>query len=868
MITRLAEALGLFERVLERPPDERERFLAMQASGDPDLHERVAAMLRADSQAHPLLDAGPESLARLLSDAATVDVAGLRVGPYVLVRQIGRGGMATVYLANDEKHGRSVALKLLHADAASALGGERFRREIEVVARLQHPHILPLYDSGEAGDARDGAGGRGGLLYYVMPLVSGETLRERIAREGPLKLEDVRRIVTDVSAALDYAHRNGVVHRDVKPANILVDAEHAMVADFGIAHQALDGSADQLTATGIVIGTPQYMSPEQSTGSRDIDARTDIYALGCVLFEMLTGMPPYQGATVPNVVAKHLHAPIPSAHALRADLPEAIDDVLARALAKEPAERFPSAREFSAAVAAALDSSGSASAPSIPAATPRSATPARSRSRMRIALGGAVVVTVAGAVALAATSTRFSSIFESAPPSIAVLPFANMSDSRENEYFSDGITEELTGALAGLGRFHVTPRTTAFAYKGRTGDIKRIGRELGVGHILEGSVRRDGDALRISATLYDVGSGERLLNETYDRAFGSVLTLQADIAATIAERLAQRLLPADRARLAERHTVAADAYDSYLKGRYFFDQRTAASLSQAITHFQRAIEIDSLYARAHAGLAATYSILAWTGFAAPSDLFRRAERAANRALQLDSTLAEAHISLAIIAEFGDWNWAAAERATARAIALDSTLAAAWFWRTWHFISAGKPAEAMAALQRARTLEPLSLITNARIATLLVWDDRLRDADSVLRRTLEIDASYPVARVQRARVLSLLGRHDEAIAALPPDSVRLGSYESGIAGFVYARAGRREEALAAARALESRSYVPAEGVAAIYAGLGDREAALTWLERAVSSRGVGLVFLAAEPMYDVLHDDPRYRRVVEQIGIVQ
>ena len=857
MTARWADVVGLFERALEQPSAERDRFVITQASGDTELRDRVSAMLRADSEAHPLLDARPESFARLLAEAETAEVEGMRVGPYVLVRQVGRGGMATVYLANDMKHGRSVALKLLHAEAASALGSERFRREIEVVARLQHPHILPLHDSGESN----------GLLYYVMPLVTGETLRERIARDGALPLADVRRIVMDVSAALDYAHRNGVVHRDVKPANILVDAEHAMVADFGIAHQALDGSADQLTATGIVIGTPQYMSPEQSTGSRDIDARSDIYALGCVLFEMLTGAPPYQGGTVPNVVAKHLQAPIPSARALRPELAPSVDDVLQRALAKEPADRFPSARDFAAAFGAALDSSGSAVSASSAVAKTVSTTRGR-RSRTRIALGAAAGVLVVGTLAVAATTTRLGSFFEADPPSIAVLPFTNMSDSRENEYFSDGVTEELTGALAELGRFRVTPRTTSFAYKGRTGDIKRIGRELGVGHILEGSVRRDGDALRIRATLYDVDTGNPLLNETYDRAFGSVLTLQADIAATIAERLRRRLLPADRARLAERHTVAAEAYDSYLKGRYFFDQRTAASLSQAIVHFERALAIDSLYARAHAGLADTYSILAWTGSAAPTDLFRRAEAEADRALQLDSTLAEAHISLAIIYEFGNWNWPAAERATARAIALDSTLAAAWFWRTWHFISAGRPAEAMAALQRARTLDPLSLITNARIATLLVWDGRVQEADSVLRKTLEIDASYPVARVQRARLLSLMARHEEAITALPPDSVRLGSYESGIAGFVYARAGQRDRALAAVRALEARSYVPAEGVAAIYAGLGDRDSALTWLERAVSSRGVGLVFLAAEPMYDVLRNDPRYRNLVEKIGLVQ
>src|SRR5688572_20116871 len=295
-------------------------------------------------EAHDPMSTGP-------ADHPPHNRIGTRIGGYVLGEELGRGGAATVFLATDLKHDRSVALKLLSADASSALGGDRFKREIDVVAKLHHPHILPLHDSGEVD----------GLLYYVMPLVTGETLRDRIARRGPLPVAEVRQIMTDVAAALDYAHRHGVVHRDVKPANILLDEEHATVADFGIAHRALGDSAEQLTTAGMIIGTPTYMSPEQSTGSRDVDARTDIYALGCVAFEMLTGLPPFRGANVTAIVTQHLQAPVPSARALRTDLPSEVDDVLRRALAKDPAHRYASARDFGAALGEALTSAGAGS---------------------------------------------------------------------------------------------------------------------------------------------------------------------------------------------------------------------------------------------------------------------------------------------------------------------------------------------------------------------------------------------------------------------------------------------------------------------------------------------------------------------------
>jgi serine/threonine-protein kinase len=780
---------------------------------------------------------------------------GQAIGAYVLGKELGRGGAATVFLATDVKHHRSVALKVLNADTSAALGGGRFRQEIEVVAQLQHPHILPLYDSGEVD----------GLLYYTMPLVSGETLRERIGQSGAMPIADVRRIVADVAAALDYAHRRGVVHRDVKPANILLDDEHATVADFGIAHRPPSESAEPLTVTGVVIGTPTYMSPEQSTGSRDVDARTDIYALGAVVFEMLTGVPPFRASSFAGIVTQHLQAPVPSATELRPELAPAVDDVLRTALAKDPTHRFTTMREFAKALVEALDAptaSGPivASPPSKPIAVAR---PGGDRRRASIAILAAAVI---GTAAILLLTTPFESRLGAEVPSIAVLPFTNMSESRENEYFSDGITEELTGALAQLGHFRVVPRTTAFAYKGRTGDITRIGRELRVNRILEGSVRRERDSVRIAATLYDVETGNPLLHETYNREFRSVLTLQTEIAAKIAERLEYRLVPADSARLARRHTQSPEAYDSYMKGRRLFDQRTAPSLTQALTHFQRALQIDPNYARAHAGLADTYSILAWIGFDAPTRLFALAETSAHRAVELDPTIAEGHVSLGIVNMFSKWDWDAADSETTRALEIDSTLASAWFFRTWHLVAAGRYDDAMASLQRARQLDSLSAVTSARIGTLHYWARRYEAAESVARATLVRHPGAQTAQSVLARALSAQKRNDEAIAALPPDTVRLGSYEAGIAGYVHARAGRREAARAAARELQTRSYVPAEGVAAIYAGLGDKDQAFRWLDSAIASRGVGLLVLGAEPMYDTLRSDPRYARVLRRINL--
>ena len=837
---RWERVVDIFEQALQRPAAERMRFVDDSVQGDNALRNEVIAMLQAENSVHPLFDMSPDRLADAVREPGAQSLAGRSIGVYTLRHEVGRGGMATVYHAEDTKHRRSVALKLLDASASSALGSERFRREIDVVAGLQHHNVLPLYDSGESE----------GLLYYVMPLVSGGTLRDRLASGERLPISDVRRITSQVAAGLDYAHRRGVVHRDVKPANILLEEEHATIADFGIAQRPTAEQDDRLTHTGVFVGTPAYMSPEHAAGD-PLDARSDTYSLACVVFEMLTGTPPYQGFTV-GILAKHMRDPVPSASALRPDIPQSVDAVLRQALAKNPADRFASTGEFSRAFDAAFDAASSA---------PVAKKPALGR-RSLAALAIAAAVLLATIFAVRSLGSRAS-----APTSIAVLPFVNMSADSSNEYFSDGVTEEITGALAQLGRVRVTPRTTAFAYKGKTGDIRQIGHELGVSRILEGSVRRDRTRVLFVASLYDATNGDRLWSNRYERDWGTVLALQTEIAGTIAEQLRLTLVPAERTRLAGRHTVNADAYDSYLKGRHFFDLRTSQSLPQALSHFQHALTVDSTYARAYAGLADTYSIMAWTGLGAPLELFPHAEHAARRALALDSTIAEAYVSLGIIHTFHTWDWPAADRAFTRALALDSTSAVAWFFRAWPLVALGRVDDALSSVRHSRQLDPFSLIVNARVGTILGWVGRLSEAEAALRATLELDPQYPVARLQLARVLSLQGKHNEAVAALPPDTVRFGSFESGIAGVVLARAGLRDRALAAARQLESRPSVPAEGVAGIYAALGDRGTALTWLEKAVDARGVGLLFIAAEPMYASLRSEPRFQQIVQRLKLV-
>src|SRR3989440_5392790 len=554
--------------------------------------------------------------------------------------------MATVYLARDRKHHRQVAIKVLKPELAAALGSERFLQEIEIAAGLTHPHILPLYDSGEAT----------GLLYYVMPYVEGETLRNRLDGAGQLPLAEAVQITREVADALSYAHNHDVGHRDIKPENILFEAGHAIVTDFGIARAITAAGGEKLTGTGIAVGTPGYMSPEQGAASARVDERSDIYSLGCVLYEMLAGEPPFTGPSAESIVRQHLAAAPPRVSAMRAAVPPAIEEAIVRALAKTPADRFATAADFVEALAA-------------PAQRVRDT----GRRTSRLAAGAGLAATLLAAAAGLFVLSRphgTPALAGGTSQSIAVLPFVNVSGAPQEEYLSDGISEELINALSKLPQLQVVGRPSAFAFKGQNEDVRKIGQALQVATVLGGSVRRAANRLRVTAQLTDARNGYNLWSETYDREMGDVFAVEDEISHAIMRALQVHLVSGDSVTLSRRPTRDVEAYELYLKGRYFYNKGAFAPVQQALAYFQQALAHDSNYALAYAGLADAYQSLTASTYLGPREGMPKARAPSSKRSRSSPTLADARASLGDQLCVYDWDASAAERELRRGIELN------------------------------------------------------------------------------------------------------------------------------------------------------------------------------------------------------
>jgi eukaryotic-like serine/threonine-protein kinase len=764
---------------------------------------------------------------------------------YPVERPLGRGGMATVYLARDLRHQRPVAVKVLHPELAAGLGTERFLREIRIEAGLQHPHILPLHDSGEAA----------GFLYYVMPFVSGESLRQRLAREGRLSVEDTVRIASDVADALAYAHAHGVVHRDIKPENILLSNGHALVADFGIA-KAVEAAGDsKLTETGWGMGTPAYMSPEQIVGE-PVDGRSDVYGLGCVVYEMLTGHPPFPADNARAMFTRHQVETPPPISADRPEVPAHLQDAVLTALAKLPTDRFATAAEF----VARLSAPGG-----IRAARPSRWTRLWTRSRRR------VLVATAAAVALLGGGWAYlrghpAAISAGRGSSVAVLPIADLDGDTSQAYVSAGLTEQLITDLAQSRDLRVINRLTMEKYARRRETPREVARALGVDAVLTGSLQRIGDSVHFTAQLIPKGSDRAEWAGSYGGTRADLLRIQREIAWTVAARLLG-------ARPAGPSVAAGDpdAIDAYVRGRYWWGKRNGPSLLKAIQFFGQALDADPRFAPAYAGMADAYIQLGYQSLLAPDDAFPKAAAAARKALEIDSTLAEPHATLAFYHFYYPWDWKAAEQEFRLAVAKNPSYATAHEWYGLFLAAMGRFDEAHREEDRAQSLDPLSVAITGTNAWVYHYSHRQDEAERLLRQAVRTDSTFGLGRLYLGRVLQAKGELDSAITEYGRLPAAFQQWVPTVAGLgnMYALEGRRADALAVLRRLDSLSrtqYVTSYAVAVVHAALGWPDSAFAWLDRAVQERTHWLVWLNRDPRWESIRRDPRFAEVVDRVGL--
>ncbi len=734
-------------------------------------------------------------------------------GRYAIQQQLGEGGMAIVYLARDLRHDRSVALKALRPEISAEIGEDRFLREIRLAAGLNHPHILPVHDSGNAG----------GVLFYVMPNMEGAALRDRLERERQLPLEEALRLTREVASALDYAHRHNVVHRDIKPENILLHEGAAMVADFGIGKAVTGGRT--ITRTGMSVGTPAYMSPEQASGESDVNGRSDLYSLGCVLYEMLTGEALFTGPNAQAILVKRFMAPIPKVQAAR-DVPSEVDDVLGKLLSRSPVDRLASGQQL----IEALDRIG----------RPRQMSPGKTEPDRKLR----------------------------PQKSIAVLPLTNLSADPENEYFSDGMTEEIINALAKVPSLQVGSRSSSFAFKGKSIDVREVGEKLGVTTVLEGSVRKVGSRIRIAAQLVNVENGYQLWSETYDRQLEDVFAIQDEISRAIVDALKLRLVDSSEQLVVPAKNL--EAYNLYLKGRFFFNKFTEPGLRKSLDFYQHVLLQDPGFARAYAGIADCWCQLA-DDWMAPEEAYPRAKAASKRALEYDPELAEAMTSLGKVLCWYEWDFSAAEEQLRKAVSLNPNDAEA----AWSFGSAlptvGKLGEAISEMRRAVALDPIFPKSSRWLSRFLLYAGDYAGAIAQAEKTLELDSDYFQSYLDAGSATLAQGDPEKALewyrrGQRLETSVR--SYDALIVRAL-AALNRREEAEEILSRLDEdarKHYMREEILAMGYAAMGNLDRAFACLDRAIQARSAGVIYLKLDPGYAPLRGDPRFDTALQRIGL--
>jgi len=753
--------------------------------------------------------------------------------------------MAVVYLARDIKHDRHVALKVLRPEYVAAVGAERFLQEITVTARLRHPHILPLHDSGEVD----------GLLFYVMPYLDGESLRDKLNADRRLPIEESIEIAKTVASALDYAHRNGVVHRDIKPENILLQDGQAIVADFGIALAGAEAGGARLTETGVSVGTPQYMSPEQVTGDWEVDARSDVYAMGAVLYEMLTGEAPHTGNSAQAVIARLLsETPTPISD-LRETVPGHVETAVRRSLAKTPADRFHTAAEFATAI-------GDTNISERPH-------PQRAQ-RSSVAWLAAIITVVLVAVALVwkpwvGPSTTITSV--------AVLPLDNLSGDSGQTILVEGIHDALIAELQQLSAFErVISRTSVLQFRDTEQPIPEIATALGVDAVIDGTVQRIGNTIRVRVTLIGAFPERAVWTDEYESDLADVLTQQRTITSDIAREIALTLTPTEEAHLAQARPINPAAFNLLLLGREAWNLRDETGMRRAVTLFSEAIAIDSTYAAAHVGLSDAYNMLAQYAYLPSEEAMPLALASVERALAFDSTQGQAYTSLAEIHFLGR-AWDNAEQAYRNGIALNPGSAIAHHFFGWFLSHMGRHDEAIVMMTRARELDPLSAPINTDLSGVYFHARRYDEASAEIERTLAITPDYHGALWRQVLLDALLGRELDRAIAVATSLEDAGSLRP-LQALAMAAAGREREArglleeeLIAEGGAERLARTGTLLAATVYLELGDTAATWDMLER-MGGPGAGLSNVAVWPFFDPLREQPRFAELVATMGYRQ
>jgi serine/threonine-protein kinase len=846
---------NLYHAAVELTSGQRPAFLDQACAGDEELRREVESLLASHEQAHTFIESPPDDVvAGMIAEEQANTILGRTLGHYKLHSLLGAGGMGEVYRARDLRLDRDVAVKILpeqFAQDAEAL--RRFEREAKAVAALSHPNILSIFDFG----AEQGGN------YAVMELLEGETLRQRLNRSSIDWTEGVK-IGASIADGLAAAHAKGIIHRDLKPENIFLTRDGGVkILDFGIARVKRVVTPDTETLTtgiettkfGVVMGTIGYMSPEQARGE-SVEAPSDIFSLGCVLYEMLSGRRPFIGETAAETIVAILRDPPPSLSAIGKKIPGAVDRVIRRCLEKKASERYQSALDLSVDLKASLTGKSIATSP-------------RPRRPARLAwLGAAAMI-----VLLAMAAWRFwGGGRAGAIDSLAILPMVNASGDANLEYLSDGITESLINALAQLPQLRVMARGTVFSYKGKEIDPRKVGQELNVRAVFTGKMVQRGDTLNIQADLVNASDGSQIWGDRYTRKISDLQAIQEEITKQLSEWLRLKLSGAQQQRVTKRHTENPEAYQLYLRGRYYSNQFTTEGLKKGIEYLNRAVEADPTYALAYAGLSSSYYDASNFVFP-PDEALPKVKAAALQALQFDETIAEAHISLGVVKERYEIDRVEAEKEFKRALELNPNSARAQLYYGLHLIQEGKTDEAIAAIAHACDLDPLTPYNSSVLAWAYYLARRPDVAIAQLQNMIRMDPNFVVARYTLGLAYEQKEMYEQAMAEFK-EAQRLDS-ESWLPGVmsahVYAAWGNRDEArrrLTEVKRTAEQKHVDPYNIGVIHAGLGEKDQAFEWFEKAWQVRSEELQFIKVDPRIDSLRSDPRYENLLRRLKLAQ